>query len=269
MSIITSGDKALKDIERLKKTIFKRVDERFIDDYKNNPMNPWNECYKFNDPSSNAMAEYWKTFDASIRMGLMQANRYAMIKQQMIEAGELPYLTRGEKISRTYFITVRPDPKKIMFSNFYHKVIEFLNRKCFNNFILVFEQKGIDDDTLGQGFHIHVLAKMTQESPGKVVEDTFSTFKDSTAQHCIQVDRVKTVDDYERVLGYIRDHKAKDGHKKLTAETDVAWRKSLGLQALYTDVPNALALPPSIKSMVGGQETFTNSVGQKYSVEFN
>ena len=201
-----------------------------------------------------AQEQYWKKFDESIRMGLLQANRYAMIRKQMADAGEIPYLIGGEKLTRTYFITIRPDVNKIQFKDFFIDCCTYLQRECFEHFICTFEQKGTCQETLGQGFHIHILAKMTQRSKGEVLRDTKPTFIQYTAENCIQVDIVKNKENSERVLGYIRDYKAKDGHKKITADADQLWRSQLGLQNLYTDVP---MLPPSIKSDVGGQQCYT------------
>lgn len=240
-SLITSGQKGLRDYRK----IVKQNAQVFKD---------------FGD--SDAVAEehgkrmantlYWSKFREEIRFGLLQAEEFAKVKAEMIANGELPTLSGGERITRTYFITVRPDENKISFWNFYKIVNGFLSRECFEHFVMAFEQKGTDEQSIGRGFHIHVLAKMTQRSKTEVLRDTKSTFKDCTAENCIQVDICKKRADFDRCLGYIRDHLSNDGHKKLTAEADACWRVRMGLIPLFTEVPS-LSILPHLSSPEMGQ----------------
>lgn len=220
-SLITSGNKMAKDILRLKNT------------------------FEYND--NDALSCYWKTYDRDVLYGLLQADRYAMIKEKNKHL--LPNLFGNEKLKKCYFITIRPDSKKINFIEFQTLVMNFLGRECFNHFIMVFEQKGTDENTLGHGFHTHIIGNMMQRSKGEVLRDTKSTFKCCTAENCIKVDIIKTQKDMDKLLGYIRDHKAKDGHKKITEESDKIWRQKNNLQDIYTE---CIDLPP-ISSTNRGQ----------------
>lgn len=226
-SLITSGNKMAKDIGRL--------------------MN------KFDMNLEDALACYWKTFNRDIRYGLLQANAYAKIKKEMIDNGELPELYDPEKLQRTYFITIRPDEKSISFANFYTLIINFVKRSCFDYWELSFEQKGTTPETLGSGFHTHILARMRQRSKGEVLRNTISTFKNCTSANCIQVDVVKTQKDYDNCKNYFTKYESDDGHKIETKDWDTQWRENLGLKSTYCTIEDhciSNILPP-IKSIMG------------------
>lgn len=165
-----------------------------------------------------------------------------------------------EKITKTYFITIRPDTTKITFPQFYEMVSKFVQRNCFEWFELTFEQKSVDPNNLGAGFHTHILAKMTQRSKGEVLRDTQSTFKSCTAENCIQVDPVKTTKDLENTRKYIVEYIAKDGHKEVTQEADKLWRTKLNLRSLYTDVAELVPIH-SLPYQVQGERV-------NYHIEF-
>lgn len=231
-SLITSGNKMAKDIQSLMR--------------------------KYEYTLEQAQKCYWQTFERDIKYGLLQANMYAKIKREMMEAGELPHLCDPNKLVRTYNITVRPNEKKITFKDFYVDVMKFVGRACFEDYKLSFEQKGTCNNTLGQGFHVHILAKMRQRSKGEVLRDTISTFTKYTADNCIEVKNVPTEDDYTKALRYITHYESKDGHKAVTQEWDILWREKNGLQQIYASdgTPQEAILPP-IKS-VRGQDSMGN-----------
>lgn len=157
----------------------------------------------------------------------------------------------GLTIDRQYFISVRPDTSKITFDAFYALTKKFLERKCFNTYELVFEQKGVTYETLGDGFHIHIIAKMRQRSRGEVLRDTQSTYKDCTAANCIEVDTIKTPQDMARIKAYILEHKSQDGHKETTKEWDDIWRERLGLLQTYEGEMPPFAPRLGLSSPVG------------------
>lgn len=183
-----------------------------------------------------AMARAMNTFQETSRLGIKLMMTFRAI------AKEEGLLT--DKLKQHYFITIRPNPADVTFHEFYEKVREFTNRKCFRQFELSFEQKGTNTEDLGNGFHCHIIAQLTQRSKGEVLRDTQSTFKQMASANCIQVDVVKTNEDLTRCREYIIDYKADDGHKGVTQEWDAKWRCMMGLDDLYT---KAL---PVIKSML-------------------
>lgn len=138
-------------------------------------------------------------------------------------------------LKQTYFITVRPDTKKITFKNFMILCNKYFTRKCFNTFLYSYEQKGTSPETLGEGFHIHIIAEMTFKSKGEALRATQSTFKQCTASNCVDVSLVKTQKDYENINGYLLNYESKDGHKETTKEWDTLWRQKNNLQDIYNN----------------------------------
>lgn len=141
--------------------------------------------------------------------------QYTMAKAKERAAEEL-----GVELNtpNTFFITVRPDEKKTTFQDFYAKVASFTKRQCFLSYTLSFEQKGTSDDTLGQGFHVHIVARMKQRSKGEVLRDTQNTFKHCAAANCIDVSLAPRPK--ELVQNYLVDYNANDGHKQETKQWD-------------------------------------------------
>lgn len=140
-----------------------------------------------------------------------------------------------------YFITVRPDEKKINFKDFFEKVRKFVNRKFMLKYSLSFEQKGTDDASIGLGFHVHIVANTRHRSKGECLRDTISTFGTCTAHNCIQVDTTKTPDDI--INKYLLEYESNDGHKIITKETDELWRSKYGIKPIYNEEdPPALSI---------------------------
>lgn len=161
-----------------------------------------------------------------------------------------------DRIKQWYFITIRPDTKAININAFMDKVMTFVNRKCFIAYEASFEQKGTTDDTLGDGFHVHMIANMSQRSKGEVLRDTISSFKDCTSANCIQVDILKSIDDLKRVREYYTEYESDDGHKILTQESDKLWRERLGIAPIYSKgaLPNY-----QVQCSAGNSENYNNS----------
>lgn len=243
MSIITAGDKGLRDLMKLRKQLEKsglaQVDP-----------NTWDLLNK-DKVDEMALDAYWKRFDKSIEMGLLMSNRFAMIKTRMIEEGKLPYLCNPDKLSKHYTIDISPDTREISFEQFYADVMKFVSRACFYNYTLSFEQKGMCDEELGHRFHCHIVAHMTQRSIGEVARDAKSTFKKYTAEQCINISTLKTKKDLDAKISYITNYTSSDGHKKETQEWDAKWRQKLGLKPLYSSTDASPGRLPSIKSNVG------------------
>lgn len=170
----------------------------------------------------------------SFIIGQTTVNR---MKERALELGLFP-----EKTTTTYFITIRPDTTKTTFSEFYNDVKRFISRKCFVSFTLSFEQKGTTTETLGHGYHVHIVAKMKQRSKGQVLRDTQSTFQHTTANNCIDVSMCHNPE--QHVQRYLIDYESKDEHKIETKEWDTIWRTTNDLQATYIDeLPTSLSSP--------------------------
>lgn len=164
----------------------------------------------------------WMEYEANVKTGLEAMQRFKEIA--------------GIADGRWFWITVRPPTGN--FQEFYTTVASTVTRRCFQQYRLSFEQKGEDASTLGEGYHVHMVARMTQRSVGEVVRDLKSSFK--LGDEAIEVKRTKNPD--ELFDNYCIGYKSDDGHKETTRKWDAMWRERQGLRTEYdetTGVPSA------------------------------
>lgn len=140
------------------------------------------------------------------------------------------------------FISIRPDDTQLTFFEFSSIVDKFVHRKPIKKFTLSYEQKGTSLDTLGQGFHCHIICDTSWRSKGEALRDTISSFKNVCAPNCIQIDKTKNPD--EVIEKYLLNYESKDDHKLPTKSWDDLWRKNNGIQPLYTDENVEVHQPP-------------------------
>lgn len=138
----------------------------------------------------------------------------------------------GKDTINWFFITVRPTPETT-WEDFYDKVYKFTQRKCIQQYTLSFEQKGTNEETLGTGFHFHMVANTTHRSKGECLRDTQSTFAKICADNAVQINPTKNPNDI--IQKYLINYEANDGHKACTKEWDEKWRNKMGLKPLYTE----------------------------------
>lgn len=145
--------------------------------------------------------------------------------------------------SQWYFITIRPDCSKITFELFYNKIAKLMDRKCFKTFTLSFEQKGTNQETLGQGFHCHIVTETTHRSKGELLRDLTSTFNkwinlQYITENNIDVKPSKTPE--QLIQNYLIEYNSEDGHKEPTKQWDTLWREYNKIQPIYKDhVPSS------------------------------
>lgn len=146
---------------------------------------------------------------------------------------------------RTFVITIRPKPG-LTFDAFKNRVEHMMRRECFIAYAYSYEQKGTDPDNLGNGFHVHIVASVTQRSKGELLRDLQSTWNGVVDAQCIQVDACFT-SPKTFVEHYLIHYKSNDGHKILTRDADASWRASLSLPAVVVsaDDPWGLQCLPS------------------------
>lgn len=201
---------------------------------------------KFRDVRVNAAT---KAYIEDIKVALVLRDAVRKLEE---ETGEtLLHVPQGSK--QAYFITVRPDTKKVSLHQFYNDVRKFVDRKCFIEYKLSFEQKGVSDETLGDGFHVHIVASMKQRSKGEVLRDTVNTFKGYTLANCVQVHTTRNP--AELVENYLVNYQSDDGHKAPTQQWDAAWRAREGLANLYKS-PDGMP----IKSISASLQKVTTTV---------
>lgn len=143
-----------------------------------------------------------------------------------------------------FFITIRPDDTKCNFIDFKDKCLKLVQRTCFKEYALSFEQKGTSPEDLGKGFHCHIVAKMKQRSKGEALRDITSSFKTwidqgMIAPNCIDVCITKNPE--ELVNRYLIAYDSDDEHKALTKSWDDLWRQHNEVLPLYAQ---KLLTPP-------------------------
>lgn len=160
-------------------------------------------------------------YEADVRTGLEAMARFKQI------AAEMGYAADGN----WYFITVRPPSGN--FQAFYTAIAKMLQRKCFLQFQASYEQKGVTESTLGEGYHVHLVAKMRQRSKGEVLRDLASTLRDVCAENYIDVKVTKNPQ--QLFQKYCVAYESDDGHKAETKLWDTTWRERMGLRDVYDD----------------------------------
>jgi len=157
-------------------------------------------------------------FDSNCRLGIELMTRF----KEMI-----PKRTTGN-----YMITIRPDEKKIQFRVFKTLVEKYVRKKMII-YTYSFEQKGTDENTIGQGFHVHIIGTIRQRDKTTCLAQTCNFFADCTAPNCIQVDYCSHPE--ATIQNYLIDYKSDDSHKEVTKQGDEIWRREEQLQELYSN----------------------------------
>lgn len=161
-------------------------------------------------------------YERDVRTGLEAMQKFQEIAAEMGHGSDGSW----------YFITVRPPSDN--FQAFYTAIAKTLQRKCFLRFLASFEQKGVTESTLGEGYHVHIVAKMRQRSKGEVLRDLASSLRTICAENFIDVKVTKNGEQMFR--RYCIDYESEDGHKIVTKEFDALWRRRMNLQDYYDDV---------------------------------
>lgn len=156
--------------------------------------------------------------------------------------------TLGLETKNWYFITIRPEHNKITLDEFIELVKKYINRKCFLECTVSFEQKGISHDTLGNGFHCHIVSKNTWRSKGEALRDTISTFNKCCAPNCIEI--IPTRNPNEIINNYMIEYKSNDGHKECTKQWDTIWRDNVGIKNIYSRDDLSLSSPHRERSYI-------------------
>jgi len=156
--------------------------------------------------------------------------------QEVLAKPERLAITAGQK-DHWYMITIRPAEGAVNFNVFRAKIEEYLARKCFLDYKYSFEQKGQSWETLGHGFHVHIVANTKHTSKANLLRDTLSSFnrwieKGHVAQNCINVLPVSNPE--EMIQRYLIDYHSDDDHKIVTKEYDEKWRTLNHLAPIYS-----------------------------------
>jgi len=183
---------------------------------------------------------YNTIFDTEILIAKTRFNKILELSEELHNQFLLKYKKQW------LFITIRPDESKLTFFEFTALVNKFVNRKTIKEYTLSYEQKGTSDDTLGTGFHCHIICETSWRSKGEALRDTLSTFKNVCAPNCIQIDKTNNPDDI--IEKYLVEYKSTDEHKSCTKAWDDSWRKNNGIQSIYYTGENVEVQVPCLSS---------------------
>lgn len=105
---------------------------------------------------------------------------FELSKENLIEELTKYYNTLFNIKKNNYafmLITVRPNTET-RFSHFQKLVEKAFTKKWINKYIYVYEQKGKESDSVGDGFHIHALVDIPDNKPNSDIYREFrNTFK--------------------------------------------------------------------------------------------
>lgn len=182
------------------------------------------------DEHPDMLAQYGdrKDFFEKLDAAMMRVQHDEFVKAQA-EASKLADLvsTEGEMCVHA---TLRPQPGAIDFASFRSLVLKAVEAKVLKDYCFVFEQVGTSQESLGEGFHAHIVARLANGRTMSHVKNTWS--KLSTV--CPGAGFL--IKPAGRPWGIIEKyfaHISKDGHKEVTAEWDTVWRNREGLKAMY------------------------------------
>lgn len=88
---------------------------------------------------------------------------------------------QAEKLGTLWlWLTINPK-KDIEFEIFKKKIEQFAERKMFDDYLYVFEQRGKTEEEAGKGFHAHLLLKRNMKyKQNKIISNSKNTFKNLT-----------------------------------------------------------------------------------------
>jgi len=127
------------------------------------------------------------------------------------------------------------------FKLFKDKVVKFVNRKIFRGHMYVFEQRSTAIDTLGEGYHAHILLKRNiSYKPSNIHKYSKNTFKNLMNVHNPSIFKFNWCpqeflgDKIQYMKGYKIDiNKEIETQKLLKCEVDKEWRTLWGIHQFY------------------------------------
>lgn len=152
-------------------------------------------------------------------------------KERMREIDEL---TSSVSCCKGFFITINPKPDTSIIK-FYNLISKQVLRNFMVNPKIVFEQRGSNSETLGNGMHCHILierAKVPNICPSSIQQKLFKALSSicGNIQH-IDV-KVANGINYDNREKYIQGKKIDDSKKQKVA-MDRIWRQKNNLLDIY------------------------------------
>lgn len=145
-----------------------------------------------------------------------------------------PLKLEGGWVGKYCLITIRP-PHGSCFTTFRLGVERYVKRPYFLNGEYAFEQCGENEDEIGNGFHVHILARVKEYCQFK--ELNRDVHKDIQGDFMFQVGSdkkkfLRTQTDLEFCQNYIRGDKHDDA-KRAAVSWNAEWRAMNALEDIY------------------------------------
>jgi len=141
-----------------------------------------------------------------------------------------------QKNCKYIFLTINPDPNHITFNDFQKCIHKMMGKPWITNYLYVFEQRGEDFLSCGNGFHYHaIIEKPLNKSYAHMVRELSSTANkvcDTSNYHYFNLKNISE-EEKDRKIKYITGRKA-DPAKWLKQDMDIQFRKENKLLSYYS-----------------------------------
>ena len=141
------------------------------------------------------------------------------------------------KYGNVLFITVNPRPD-VSLEDFMRAMNKFKSKVWIEDYIYVYEQRGITKEESGKGFHSHILLwKPDNKKSHEVIRETKNTFKNICSIDNPSILNIKNCkdEDIEKRKNYMLGHKntETDPSKQVKQEIDLIWRDRNNIENYY------------------------------------
>lgn len=185
-----------------------------------------------------AVRKYWTNYYSQM---LLYTDKYDEILEGLKKTKlELEEVTNNSKFIKTdmLFITVNPD-KTVDLSKFLKKVKSCVSKKWIDEHLYVIEQRGDNEETVGSGFHVHMLIYHQNKSKKwsdvkREIQSTFTSVCETSNPSCLKIKNVPSQTAYNNYLNYMIGKKKDVKNKLVKQEFDKVFRKNNGLLDVYT-----------------------------------
>lgn len=139
------------------------------------------------------------------------------------------------------YITIRPDEKFCSLPLFIKKVEKVVKKVWIKNYLYVYEQVGMDDNSIGKGFHTHILLHHDSDNKkwSEFKNEIANTFKGLLGEKGIDYKNCLKQQAYINFMNYligVKDtKKPQKKDKELKQKYDIPFRENNNLQSYYTN----------------------------------
>lgn len=183
------------------------------------------------DWKKNKMKQLFSKSYNARRMG----DQWSEIKDYEDELEQTVREATARKHNNLYlWLTVSPKAS-IEWKDFKDVIERFVKRTMFNDHLYVYEQRGKEETSIGDGFHCHLLLKRNLDyKPSKVIQNSKNTFKNITNVKKFEIFNYHWLDEQFKKdkVEYITGLKTGED-KDVKQEMDILFRKYNDIDLYY------------------------------------